>query len=231
MTPDDIDSIDARIRVVCEQDDRLRAERARKDGADGVMQTAAVAYTPPEEEPRSGGREFYQAFVEMMGEVISDERWREREEVQDALAPLRKEITALREEIAELRGFANAVRGISVPERWFKLRGDYRKGGTYNRLDIVSVDGGWYVAKCDDAGVCPGQDWMRGPVGEPGDKGSRGERGLRGSKGAPGRDAPRFVSWDIDRANYRAVARMSDGGEMALELRPLFEQFLADVGE
>src|SRR6516165_149499 len=62
MTPDDIDSIDARIRVVCEQDDRLRAERARKDGADGVMQTAAVAYTPPEEEPRSGGRESVRKF-------------------------------------------------------------------------------------------------------------------------------------------------------------------------
>jgi len=245
MTPDDIDGdIRAYIDEVCREDDRIRAERraegappVRENRADGILHrqqennalaTTAAAYTP-KEEPRSGG--FYQAFVELLGEVVSDERWREREEVQEALAPLRKEITALREELAELRGFANAVRGISAPERWFKLRGEYREGGTYNRLDIVSRDGAWWVAKCDDAGVGPGQDWVRGPVGESGEKGARGERGLRGSKGAPGRDAPKFTAFDIDRANYRVIAKMSDGAEMTLELRSLFEQFLAEVGE
>jgi len=65
-------------------------------------------------------------------------------------------------------------------------------------------------------------------VGAPGDKGSRGERGLKVSKGAPGRDAPKFVGWDIDRINYRAVAKMSDGSEMTLELRPPFEQYDAE---
>jgi hypothetical protein len=119
------------------------------------------------------------------------------------------------------------VRGISGPERWFKLRGDYRQGRTYNRLDVVSVNGAWYVAKSDDAGACPGQDWVQGPVGEPG---LRGERGMRGSKGASGRDAPKFVSWTIDRTAYRAIAKMSDGSEMPpLELRGLFEQFLSEI--
>jgi hypothetical protein len=37
------------------------------------------------------------------------------------------------------------------------------------------------------------------------------------------------VRWDIDRAAYRAVAKMSDGTEQVLELRGLFEQFLTEV--
>jgi len=120
------------------------------------------------------------------------------------------------------------VRGISGPERRFKLRGEYREGQAYSRLDVVSVDGSWYVANGDDPGACPGRDWKQGP--KKGEQGLRGERGLKGSKGTPDRHAPRFVGWDIDRTNYRAIAKMSDGSEMPpLELRGLFEQFLSEL--
>ena len=39
------------------------------------------------------------------------------------------------------------------------------------------------------------------------------------------------MSWDIDRANYRAVAKMSDGSEMTLDLYPRCERFVAETGE
>jgi hypothetical protein len=234
---DELADLDARIREVCEQDDRYRAEReweaerraaeappAQKDEPTGLVYKD-YDNNAPAAVPVSGDPALDQAFstyTQVVGEFVGEQCAQARDEAQAAVAPLQKQITKLREELCELRGFANAVRGISGPERWFKLRGDYREGQIYNRLDIVSRDGAWWVAKCDDAGACPGRDWMRGPIGEPG---LCGERGLKGSRGAPGRDAPRFVSWDLDRANYRAVAKMSDGSTITLELRGLFEQY------
>src|SRR5262245_48236220 len=38
---------------------------------------------------------------------------------------------------------------------------------------------GWFVARKDSPGDCPGPDWQAGPVGKKGDKGLRGERGER----------------------------------------------------
>jgi len=244
MTPDDINSIDARIREVCEQDDRLRAERARKaerrttgaapmreNGADevlyrGALQTTPAAYTPSAD-PQSASREFNQT----LGEIIAEERWRARDETEEALAPLKRQIAALQQEVAELRGFRDGLVGRDVPTAWFKLRGEYVEEHIYSRLDIVSRDGAWWIARHDDPGPIGGDGWKEGPRARQGEKGARGERGLRGSKGAPGRDAPKFTAFDIDRANYRVIAKMSDGAEMTLELRSLFEQFLAEVGE
>jgi hypothetical protein len=240
----DIDSIDTCVREACEQHDRFMAEQRHE--AAPVQRSAANGLTYRERESTAPAPAAEAAYYDQEGEPhaftppqeealawVIAELQREHDNMSDAVARLREEFgglreefRGLREELAELRGFANAVRGISAPERWFKLRGEYREGGTYNRLDVVGCDGSWFVAKCDDAGACPGRDWMRGPVGEPG---LRGERGLRGSKGERGRDAPKFASWDVDRVNYRAVAKMSDGSTMTLELRPLFEQFISEL--
>jgi hypothetical protein len=38
------------------------------------------------------------------------------------------------------------------------------------------------------------------------------------------------MSWRIDKANYRAIARMSDGSEIPLELGELFKHFLDEAG-
>jgi len=236
----------AYIDQVCKEDDRLRAERegeavqrrsadapVRKSAPQGVLYRTHENNAPAralvvrharaddEEEPNADPR-IPQAFVEAVGSVFGQERARERDELQQALAPLRKEITALREQLAELRGFRDGLVGRDVPTAWFKLRGEYREGHVYGRLDIVSRDGAWWIARCDDPGPIGGDGWREGPRARQGEKGDRGERGLRG---APGRDAPRFVSWDIDRANYRAIAKMSDGRAMTLDLRPLFEQY------
>jgi hypothetical protein len=237
MTPDEAQ---AYIDQVCEEDDRLRAERAckaerraaeappvRKPNRDEVLHREhEIAHWRPPPRAASGGfRISRENLVETLGEVISDERWREREELQGALAPLQREIAAMRTELAELRGFRDGLVGRDVPTAWFKLRGEYREGHVYGRLDIVSRDGAWWIARCDDPGPIGGDGWREGPRAKQGEKGARGPRGLQG---APGRDAPKFVGWDIDRANYRVVAKMSDGSEMVLELRPLFEQYDAE---
>ena len=240
MTPDDIDSIDARIREVCEQDDALRAERKaaqrcagappmRENGADGVLhreqennalQTTPVAYTPTEE-PSGGFFVNREALVETLGEIISDLR----AEIEQAFAPLQEEIIALR---TEMRG---RVKGLIELRGAFHIRGPYHEDQRYQALDVVTVDDRWYAARSDRPGPCPGPNWEPGPAGCQGAKGLRGSRGPRGEQGAAGTDAPKFMSWDIDRANYRAVAKMSDGSEMTLDLYPMFERFVAETGE
>jgi hypothetical protein len=64
----------------------------------------------------------------------------------------------------------------------------------------------------------------------PGHRGETGERGVRGEKGDRGEPGATVVSWQLDRERYRVSPLMSDGkvGPM-LELRPMFEQFLAEV--
>jgi len=250
MTPDDIDSIDditAYIDQVIAEDDRnFRAEREReaeqRRSADAPVRKSApqellyreheniaparalVVHRAPaddEEEPPAD------PLIDAIGAVISDERWRERREVREALAPLQREIAAMREELAELRGFRDGLVGRDVPTAWFKLRGEFNEQHVYSRLDIVSRDGAWWIARHDDPGPIGGDGWREGPRAR---QGERGLRGATGPRGPQGKDAPKFVSWDVDRANYRAIAKMSDGSEMPpLELRGLFEQFLSEV--
>jgi len=96
----------------------------------------------------------------------------------------------------------------------------------YARLDLVMVNGSSFLALKDAPSPCPGEGWQllcgTGRTGKPGAPGEPGERGSKGEQGPPG---ARIIKWRIDRANYRAVAVMSDGDEVALSLRELFEQF------
>jgi hypothetical protein len=63
--------------------------------------------------------------------------------------------------------------------------------------------------------------------GVAGEKGPQGERGPKGEQGEAGVS---IVRWKLDRERYVATPVMSDGSNgPALELRGLFEQFLAEV--
>jgi hypothetical protein len=116
------------------------------------------------------------------------------------------------------------------------VRGTWREDGAYGALDVVALNGGSFIAKRDDPGPCPGDGWQlvasqgkQGKPGEAGAVGAQGDKGERGTRGEKGDAAPRFMSWRIDRAHYRAVAKMSDGSESVLELRSLFEQFHGEI--
>src|SRR5262245_17613729 len=112
------------------------------------------------------------------------------------------------------------------------VRGTFDETADYRRLDVVALNGGSFIALKDAPGPCPGSGWQllasQGKRGVAGEKGGRGERGLQGD---PGSSGVTICDWKIDRARYVATPVMSDGCEgPPLELRGLFEQFLADAG-
>lgn len=116
------------------------------------------------------------------------------------------------------------------------VRETYDVNERYSRLDIVALDGATFIARRDNPGICPGDDWqLMSKQGKPGRRGEDGARGLRGEvgpKGDPGEPAATIKSWIVDRERYRASPLMSDGtvGPM-LELRGLFEQYQGDTEE
>jgi hypothetical protein len=88
-----------------------------------------------------------------------------------------------------------------------------------------------WIARKDDPGTCPGEDWQVVTLpGKRGHQGPRGERGEKGDRGPPGQSAPFVASWIVERASYSVLPILSDGAEgPRLELRPLFEQFDAET--
>jgi hypothetical protein len=112
------------------------------------------------------------------------------------------------------------------------VRGTFNGTADYHRLDVVALNGGSFVALKDAPGPCPGSGWqLLASQGKRGVAGARGDRGERGPKGDPGLSGVTIRDWKIDRARYVATPIMTDGSEgPPLELRGLFEQFLADAG-
>lgn len=76
-----------------------------------------------------------------------------------------------------------------APGASFNIRGTWLSDGTYKALDVVALNGGSFVAKRDDPGVCPGDGWQlmsaQGKSGRPGERGPQGEKGERGEPGLP----------------------------------------------
>jgi hypothetical protein len=90
----------------------------------------------------------------------------------------------------------------------------------YDRLDVVTLDGGAFVAKRDDPGPCPGEGWQllvqRGKTGRPGEKGDA----IKGDKGDAG---PGVVSIDIDRSGMVTVTN-ADGTTAQGDFYPVLSQ-------
>jgi hypothetical protein len=115
------------------------------------------------------------------------------------------------------------------------IRGTYDPAGIYARLDIVALNSSSFIARKDQPGSCPGEDWQlivsAGKQGRPGPSGAKGERGEPGSKGGPGAPTPTILAWKIDRESYTVTPIMSDASEVpAIEMRALFEQFHDERG-
>jgi hypothetical protein len=113
----------------------------------------------------------------------------------------------------------------------FRLRGGYYVHGKYARFDVVEFGSDAFVAKRDSPGACPGGDWLKltGPRGEKGERGERGPRGSRGERG-PVDSTLTIAGWTIDAPRYRAIPLLSNAQVgWPLELRPLFERFLAET--
>jgi hypothetical protein len=111
------------------------------------------------------------------------------------------------------------------------VRGVYSDQATYSKLDVVSLNGGSFIAKQDEPGPCPGEGWqLVASQGKRGDRGEKGERGVKGDPGPTGAPATKIKLWKVDRPRYLATPVMSDGTDgPALDLRGLFEQFQAET--
>jgi hypothetical protein len=113
----------------------------------------------------------------------------------------------------------------------FTIRRVYNSGERYQVLDIVSKNGGSFIARRDDPGECPGDGWTNLTLpGKRGVEGPVGPKGDKGDQGAKGDAAPTILEWVLDYDNYRAIPLMSDGSPApVLELRPLFERFFEET--
>jgi hypothetical protein len=106
------------------------------------------------------------------------------------------------------------------------IRGTYNERADYHALDLVAFNGGSFLARKDRPGECPGPDWqLIASPGKKGEKGLPGDRGPKGEPGVPGAAGVRLVGWRSDDANFRAVAKLSDGSELPLDLRQMFQRF------
>ena len=120
---------------------------------------------------------------------------------------------------------------LAVAGAGFTIRSTYDGDEEYKHLDVVMTNGSSFVALKDAPGPCPGADWqLLASRGSRGDRGLTGERGLPGPKGDAGASGATIRDWKIERERYVATPVMSDGSDgPSLELRGLFEQFLAEV--
>jgi hypothetical protein len=110
-----------------------------------------------------------------------------------------------------------------------EVRGTYDPTTKYNALDIVALNGGSFVARKNDPGTCPGDDWQM--VARQGQRGVAGEKGDRGEKGPQGEAGITIRSWTIDRKTYVATPVLTDGTlGPTLQLASLFEQFQIETG-
>jgi hypothetical protein len=113
----------------------------------------------------------------------------------------------------------------------FTVRGTFDETAEYQRLDVVALNGGSFIALKDAPGPRPGSGWqLLASQGKRGAAGEKGERGPPGPRGDAGASSVTIRDWKIDREKYVATPLMSDGRDCPpLELLGLFQQFFADV--
>jgi hypothetical protein len=143
---------------------------------------------------------------------------------QSALSAAHK-IRELEITVAELAG---AVRVLNTGKT-LCVRGLYNEGARYEKFDVVALGGSSFIAREDNPGQCPGPGWQllcsagsrggRGPVGPRGERGEKGERA----------EAGLGFKFHLDQKTYTLSFIAPDGKIHALDLRPLFQQFVNDA--
>jgi hypothetical protein len=113
--------------------------------------------------------------------------------------------------------------------RSLRTRGLYRQGGTYKELDLVVCNGSSFVAKRDNPGDCPGEDWQISAL--VGKRGEAGDRGLPGPKAdvAAIERAMRISAWTAG-DDYVVTPTHANGlAGATLNLRPYFEKYFNET--
>jgi len=102
--------------------------------------------------------------------------------------------------------------------RSMAVRGTWSEAGAYRYLDVVTRNGGSFVALRDNPGLCPGDGWQG--IAAPGGKGDRGAPGDRGPVGPPG---PAVRSLEPDENGVLTLTN-ADGSKVTGDLYPLLSK-------
>lgn len=98
--------------------------------------------------------------------------------------------------------------------RSFTIRGTFKDGENYDRLDVVSLNGASFAAKRDKPGPCPGDGWQL--IAKQGGPGKPGERGLPGKV----ERGPKVEAMTISDDGILTL-RHEDGSTVTCDLYPL----------
>jgi hypothetical protein len=90
----------------------------------------------------------------------------------------------------------------------------------YSYLDIVVLNGGSFIARRDNPGVCPGEGWQL--IASQGKQGKPGERGPAGPRGSDGHSV---TSMTVDKDGLLTLTR-SDGSQIHCDLYPVLAQMV-----
>jgi hypothetical protein len=167
-------------------------------------------------------------WEEVVGEVIGQ-----------TIGPLQQRIKALELELAATRGALDILRGKGIPGT-FNIKGTFDSRTTYNYLDVVAHNGASWVAKRDNPGPCPGDDWQL--LARQGQRGATGERGPAGPAGMPKFGGTGFnkcgmelvtstgsiqliKNVSVDPENFTLRFTASDDSTLSISLMPLFEAY------
>jgi hypothetical protein len=117
-----------------------------------------------------------------------------------------------------------AAKGRDATE--IEHRGAYDPDASYSHLNIVALDGGAFLSLRDNPGPCPGDGWRllvaRGKPGKPGEPGPRSTE--PGREGKPGVGVA-----DISVDGFALIVSLTDGGTIVRDMRPMFEEYHAQV--
>jgi hypothetical protein len=109
-----------------------------------------------------------------------------------------------------------------------EARGLYDPEATYRALDVVSLNGSEWRAKCDNPGPLPGDDWMlsaqRGKRGEPGPIG-------KGTEGKSGRNGAQLVGLGFDADKMELFGIMDDGNQLEADFGPIAHKIIEALRE
>jgi hypothetical protein len=167
------------------------------------------------------------------GEVSSDDQ-----ELADAFTWLNdldiclerrdRQIRDLELKVAELSGAVAVLKS----GKCLNVRGTFDENIEYRQFDVVAVGGSSFVATRDDPGPCPSTNGAWQLLASCGRRGARGFTGPRGERGEPGENAPAVAipkMLHLDEKRYALTLIMDNGKPFSVDLRKLFEQFVADL--
>lgn len=185
-----------------------------KDGQDGVPGRDGIA--------GAAGRDGVDGKEGVPGKLPLVKAWAEGVHYEsDTVSHLGSTFQALRDTGREpphddWRCIAAAGRN-GVDGRSLRIRGTWSAAEGYQALDVVALNSASFVARRDDPGPCPGEDWQL--IAAQGKRGNTGERGAatKGDRGVAG--AP-TVSIDVDDEGMLTLTN-GDGSKVTCDLYPL----------